>query len=258
MSERVDTAAIVVQRFAWGETSQIVHLLTEALGRVVVLAKGAHRDKNSFEGPLDLLVKGEVSISLVRGRELGLLTRRRVVTNHPRLRLDLARFAGASHVLEQLLHFEPVGAGPSESYRLFERALAALETVERRRVPLLLLAFDARLAQLHGLTPDVSACVRCGSPRSLARFVASDGGVVCASCLTRSDEGERIDRDTAELLRQLAVQPLAALADPPSAVLSRARRLLDVHLGWHAEAGRATMPGSPRPSGPTRRNRTRA
>src|SRR5262245_28348871 len=98
MAERVHTPAIVIQRFAYGETSQVVHLLTEKLGRVVVLAKGAYREKNGYEGPLDLLVRGDVSISLVQGRELGLLVRRRVATTYPSLRCDLRRFAAASHV----------------------------------------------------------------------------------------------------------------------------------------------------------------
>jgi DNA repair protein RecO (recombination protein O) len=240
MPERVDTAALVIQRFAYGETSQVVHLLTEALGRVVVLAKGAWREKNGYEGPLDLLEKGRVSLSLVQGRELGLLTGRRLVTNHPALRRDLRRFTAAAHVLRQVLHFEAVGAGGGDAYRLVERALAALETVAPARISLLLLAFDARFAQLHGVLPEVSHCVRCGSPQSLARFVPADGGVVCSICLARPDEGAPIDRATAALVRDLASVPFAQLADPAPAALSRARRLLDVHLQWHADATQET------------------
>jgi DNA repair protein RecO len=236
MAERVDTPAIVIQRFAYGETSQVVHLLTEKLGRVVVLAKGGYRAKNGFEGPLDLLEHGEVSISLVDGRELGLLVKRRLDTNHPELRRDLRRFGAAAHLLRQVLHFEPVGGGPGESFRLLERALAALESLPAERLPLLLLSFDVRFARLHGFAPEIGHCVRCGSPRALARFVPGDGGVVCAGCVTRAGEGERIDRATALLLRELLDEPLARVAAPPAATLSRARRLVDAHLRWHADA----------------------
>ncbi len=242
MPERVDTPAIVIQRFAYGETSQVVHLLTEALGRVVVLAKGAYRAKSGFDGPPDLLERGDASLSLVKGRELGLLTRRRVATCHPALRRDLRRFAAATHLLAQVVHFEPVGgvvgAGGSECFRLLERALAALESVVPARIALLTLSFDVKLARLHGLAPEVGQCVRCGSPRALARFVPSDGGVACASCLTRADEGERIDAATAALLSELRERTFAELADPPPQILARARRLIDLHLQWHADATR--------------------
>jgi DNA repair protein RecO (recombination protein O) len=238
----------VIQRFAYGETSQVVHLLTEKLGRVVVLAKGAYREKNGYEGPLDLLVRGDVSISLMQGRELGLLVRRRVATTYPSLRRDLRRFAAASHVLRQVLHFEPVGGVGDHSFRLVDRALAALESIELDRIPLLLLSFDLKLARLHGFAPEVGHCVRCGSPLELARFVPAEGGIVCAGCLARSDEGERIDRATATLIRELSEQPLARVGSPSAPALARARSLVAAHLEWHADAARE-------PSGPDGRRR---
>lgn len=121
-------------------------------------------------------------------------------------------------------------------FRLVDRALAALETVVPARIPLLLLAFDLKLARLHGLSPQVGLCVRCGSPRGLARFIPADGGVACANCLARAGEGEPIDRATAALMRDLGEQPLARVADPPVSTLSRARRLVAAHLQWHADA----------------------
>ncbi len=247
MAERVETQAIVLQRFAFGESSQVVHLLTGALGRVVALARGAWREKNSYEGPLDLLVRGTVTLSLVQGRELALLTGRKVETAYPGLRSDLARHGAACHVLSRVLHFESVGSG-SGAFALVDRALQAIETVASSRLPLLLLAFDVRLADLHGLRPDVDQCVRCGSSRQLARFVAGAGGVVCVGCLGQRDEGAAIDVRSAALLRDLATTPLRQLPDPAPATLSRARRLLDLHLEWHADALLAAPRARARPA----------
>lgn len=256
MPERVETQAIAVQRFAFGESSQVVHLLTAALGRVVALARGAFRDKNGYEGPFDLLVRGRVVLALVHGRELAHVVSRRVETAYPALRRDLRRHGAARHVLDRVLHFEPVGGGGG-AFELVDRALLALESVPLARIPLLLLAFDLRLADAHGLLPGVEQCVRCGSPRRLARFVAADGGVVCAACLVRREEGVPIDRACAELVRDLASLPLKRIGEPAPATLSRARRLIDLHLEWHAEAQRA----APRPRtasrAPRRRDRGR-
>lgn len=253
MAERVDTPAIVIQRFPFGESSQVAHLLTEKLGRVAILARGAWRERNGYEGPLDLLVRGRVTLSLVQGRELGLLLRRRVETSYPALRRDLARFTAASHLLRQVLAWEPVGAGPGETYFLLDRALEALERAPPDRIALLVLAFDLKMARAHGFLPQVSSCVRCGSPRSLARLVIGEGGVVCTGCLERRDEGERLDGPTAELLRALAAEPLSRVASPAAATLSRARRLVDLHLQWHAGAEKSGR----RPDGAGRGGRAR-
>jgi len=242
MPERLETAALVIQRFAFGETSQVVHLLTEERGRVVVLAKGAWRDKNSFEGPLDLLVRGRVVLSLVEGRELGLLSQRRIETNYPALRRDPRRFLAASRLLARVVRFELVGHGGGETFRLFDRALQAAETLEHDRLELLLLSFDLRLARQHGIEPVLRQCARCGSPRRLARFVAADGGVVCADCRRGADEGSPLDPATTRLLLELGEQSLQRVATPPPAVTARARRLLDAHLEWHAESAGAQAP----------------
>jgi len=247
MAERIETDALVIQRFPYGESSQVVHLLTEALGRVAVLARGSHRPKNSCEGPLDLLVRGRVTLSLLAGRELGMLLARRIATDHPALRRHLGRHTAACALLQRVLHFEPVGGGHG-AYPLLERALLALEQIAPERIELLRLKFDVGLLELHGLRPDLDQCVRCGSPRRLARFVTSDGGVVCTHCLVRRDEGAPVDGATAALLRGLPRTPLREVASPSPPVLSRARRLVDLHLGWHADAAPDAARASSRPT----------
>src|SRR5262245_54685147 len=248
MPERVETSAIVIQRFAFGETSQVVHLLCERLGRVVALAKGAWRSKNSFDGPLDLLVRGPTVLSLMEGRELGLLVRRRVETNYPRLRRELDRFRAASSLLARVVRFELPGHGAGETFHLFDRALQAAETVERARLGLLLLSFDLRFARLHGIEPVLRQCVRCGSPRALARFVAADGGAVCVACRRSAEEGSPLDAAAGALLLALGEQPLLRVAAPSAAAQRRARRIVGGHFAWHGEgAGARALPrGEPR------------
>jgi len=241
MSDRVETRAIVIQRFAFGETSQVVHLLCERRGRVVVLAKGAWREKNSFDGPLDLLERGRVVLSLVEGRELGLLQQRRVETNYPELRRDLARFRCAGGLLARVLRLELPGHGGGETFELFDRALQACASLAPERLALLSLSFDLRFARLHGIDPVVRQCARCGSPRALARFVAAEGGVVCRECLRTQDEGAALDAATIGLLLELARLPLQRVATPDPRTLQRARRLLDAHFEWHAEGAGASV-----------------
>ena len=234
MSRRVTTTAIAIQRFPYGETSQIVHFLTPDLGRVGVLVRGAFRPKNSYQGPIDLLVRGRIALSMLEHRELGLLLSREVETAYPALRRSLGRFRAARHLLEAIERTTPVGHGGEEVFRLFDRGLRALETVPPERVALLVLSYDLRLLRTLGLSPELGRCVRCGEEKKFSRFSAAEGGILCRDC-ARADEGVRLSKPAWELLRLLDATPLREVALPPKAALNHARNLLFSHLAYHLD-----------------------
>jgi DNA repair protein RecO (recombination protein O) len=232
---KIETSAIAIQRFRFAETSQIVHFLSPELGRFVTLAKGAYREKNSYHGPIDLLVRGRVKVSLVEGRELGVLLERRVETAYPGLRCDLARFACGQHLLKLIVETNPVGAGGEEVYRLLDRALEAAERLPPERLPMLLLSFDLRLLRLLGLEPRWTGCQRCGKTRGGRRFVPAVGGTVCDACV-HPGEGTTLSAGVRRLLEDLGRRRLDALEAPRIDVLRRAERVVGAHLGYHLEA----------------------
>jgi len=233
--QTVQTQAVVIQRFSFGETSQVVHFLTADHGRVVVLARGAYREKNSYQGPLDLLVRGTIKVSFVRGRELGLLLQRQVETAYPALRREYRRYVAASEALRLMVEAVPVGPGDPDLFRLLDRVLQAAETVPHARLGLLTLSFEMRLLGLMGLLPHLAGCVLCGKPRSLAAYDPSEGGVVCRSCRRPDRRTVPMGRAAWELLNNLEQRPLKAVESVEPAVERAARRLLDEHLAWHLE-----------------------
>lgn len=235
MRQRLHSSAISIQRYAYGETSQLVHFLTEEHGRVAVLVRGAFRAKNSYHGPIDLLVRGDVEIRTVSGRELGLLLSRRIETAYPALRRELPRFLAAHHVLQILCDAVPVGAGTPETFRLLDRALVAAETLATDRLPLLLLSFDLQTLRHLGLEPALEACVRCDRERPPgAAFVAAEGGLVCRTCDPRA-EGPRPGRDVLDLLAVLRSRRVADVPLPTERTLAAARRLVRDHVSYQLE-----------------------
>ena len=235
MAQRIQTNAISIQRFPYAETSQIVHLLSEDLGRVGVVVKGAFRPKNSYQGPIDLLVRGPVTLTMLPGRELGTLTRREVETCYPELRRSLPRFWAAHHLLGLVLVSTPVGQGDAETYRLLDRALLTVERLDEERLPLLLLCFDLHLLKSLGLTPCLEACVRCGGVRALSRFVPAEGGVVCRSCRLSEDEGLLLRKPVWEALQEVGASRLSELMLPSPGVLEQGRRIVESHLSYHLD-----------------------
>jgi len=232
---KVDTPGISIQRFAFGETSQVVHFLTEMRGRVVVLARGAYREKNSYEGPIDLLVRGRLQLLLSSDGKMGTLQRRKVETSYPLLRHGLVRLESALYFLGLILDTTPVGEGAGAVFHLFDRALHALETYSRDRLPVLQLSFELHLLLAHGLQPSLERCVRCGSERGRFRIVAAEGGVICGACPDSTQAGATVPEEVRLFLLALLKRRVADIPPPQAAVFRMARRIVDDHLRYHLE-----------------------
>lgn len=66
--------AVVLRRFDWSETSQIVWLFTRSRGLVRGVAKGAKRPKSAFDGGLEPLTRGEIGAIVKPDADLATLT----------------------------------------------------------------------------------------------------------------------------------------------------------------------------------------
>jgi len=64
------TAAILLRKMPWSETSLIVTWLTEGFGTVRTVARGARRPKSEFAGALDLFYGADISFSINRKGDL--------------------------------------------------------------------------------------------------------------------------------------------------------------------------------------------
>lgn len=237
---RTHTAAISIQRHQYAESSQIVHFLTEDDGRVAVLARGSFRQKNSYQGPIDLLVNSTVRYRRSPERELGTLTRRTLRWVYPGLRDSLTRFRCAAEMLSLIVETTPVGQGDPLLFRLFDRGLRTAETLTAARLPLLVLSFQLRLLSLNGVAPSLAVCVRCGSAgngsaRSWARFVVAEGGAVCSGCRREASEGLALSRGVSDFLMSVSQRRLADVTMPPREVLGRAETLVRRHAIFHLE-----------------------
>lgn len=180
----VRTPALVLRKFEYGETSQVVHLLTRDRGRVHVLAKGSMKERPSFGGPLDLLDEGEVrfyprrdGLAVLAGFERG--------PGFPGLRKDLARLEAAFAVLEILADASGEDHADAALFDLGVESLRGLAACPPDRVPLALLRFDLRALGVLGIGPVLDACVACAKPLPKTKSPAlspARGGTLCGDC----------------------------------------------------------------------------
>ncbi len=258
-----------MRRFAYGESSLVVHALTRAHGRVHLLAKGAYRMRSRLYGRLDLFDTLELDWSERAGAELGNLEQAELLERRQRIPHSLEAYRAALTVLELASLAAPERAPASE---LFELCRSALNALQAGREPALALV-EFELAFLHnlGLAPALEACASCGGAApalaaeehstSRAEFSAAAGGRLCTRCAQRAREsGLRVGTlptDVLELAAQLAREgpPQREL---PAALLERTRdftaRFLRRQLDCQPKSYRVFLsaPHRNRPAPPSR------
>lgn len=235
--------ALVLSRYAYGESSLVAHVFTHHAGRVNLLAKGAYRTTSRYFAVLDLFDTLDLEWQSTPRSELALLRRGDVDRRRAAITSDLARYRAGLAILELL---ELVTRPDAPEPRLFERSEAALDDLASgaRPADLVLTAWELALLDLLGLFPALDRCAACGRAPGLVRglagrtaFSAGAGGRLCAACARDARaSGRRVGTLPVSVLdaaRALWQDPRPATAPPPerlALVRDFVERFLDYHL----------------------------
>ncbi|MHC4516037.1 MAG: DNA repair protein RecO [Planctomycetota bacterium] len=177
--------ALVWHRSDFRESSRLVTLITRDQGKVITLAKGAHRQNSPFLGRIDFLNLIEARLS--RG-SLPLLHRVKLLHEHRGLR-EPRRYLCASYVCELFDPAFPHGRVDQELFDLLTGGLRLLERCPHGAIPQVLMGVELRLLQELGVKPPLDACARCGQQGTLypARH---EPALLCAG--HRAGSGRRV------------------------------------------------------------------
>jgi|SRR5712691_6962576 len=143
------TAAILLRKRKYSDTSLIVSWCTESLGCIHTIAKGARRPKTPFAGKLDLFFEAEISIVPSRRSTLHTLTEVMLKNPFAGIRRSYLRTRAAAYFVELIEicterdHHEP------ELFQLLRRAFGYLDAHDptRRAVH----HFETELARIAGV-----------------------------------------------------------------------------------------------------------
>lgn len=239
MARTERSATVVLRSVAYGDADRVVTLLTDAFGKVAVMARGARRSQKRFGGALEPYALIEAELALGRGSGLGRLAEARVVRVFPGVLADLSKMTVAAAGLE--LVREAIGERDAPDPRLLPSVVRFFELVEASAGDEVRLAFTARLLALLGSSPNLEGCGRCGKPAppgKAALFDPALGALVCRAC-----GGGRIKLSGAlrARLAGAATRRWDAIATEPWEELAAAQRavegFLDHHLGRRLAGG---------------------
>ena len=206
------TEAVVLRSFRLGEADRVLHLYTEAHGRVGAVAKGVRKTMSRFGARLEPL--SHVELVLHRGRsELQTVTAAQLVRSHHDTREDYYRCSVGMIGAEAMLRLFTEEEANERAFGALTRFLGLLEgaphAADRPTLDPLGLAFQLKLLWLAGYLPHVTACAECGAEREpLVGYSPRAGGAVCERCAP-VPEALALAPDGVVGIEALLAQPLA-------------------------------------------------
>ncbi|MGZ4289334.1 MAG: DNA repair protein RecO [Gaiellaceae bacterium] len=214
------TEAVVLRSIRLGEADRVLHLYTEAHGRVGAVAKGARKTMSRFGARLEPL--SHVELVLHRGRgELQTVTSAQLVRSHHEAREDYYRFSVGMIGAEAMLRLFSEEEANERAFTALTRFLDLLDSTphaaDRPTLDPLGLAFQLKLLWLAGYLPHVTACAECGAEQEpLVGYSPRAGGALCTRC-AQASEALALACDGIAGIEALLAAPLA---DSPGLGLS--------------------------------------
>jgi DNA repair protein RecO (recombination protein O) len=209
------TEAVVLRSFRLGEADRVLHLYTEAHGRVGAVAKGVRKTMSRFGARLEPL--SHVELVLHRGRgELETVTAAQLVRSHRGAREDYYRFSVGMIGAEAMLRLFSEQEANERAFTAVTRFLDLLDetthAAERPTLDPLGLAFQLKLLWLAGYLPHLTGCAECGAEREpLVGYSPRAGGAVCARC-AQATEALALSAEGIAGIEALLARPLADAA----------------------------------------------
>jgi len=156
MAEReiVRSQAVVLRSLDYGETSQIVTLLTGEKGKLGVMAKGARRTKSQFGATLQPMAYTQVVFYYKPTRELQILSESSHVETFHQLRRNLKSITVGLRIVELVDALLEEEDPQPEIFALTVQALRRLNRTDARAANLWPFV-QLRMARLLGIAPSI-------------------------------------------------------------------------------------------------------
>jgi DNA repair protein RecO (recombination protein O) len=225
-----ESEAIVLHRYALGESDRLVSFFSRTMGKMRGVAAGARKPKSRFGATLERLSYIRIWFFERETRELVRISQCEMIESF----LDVFRDYPSSVALALFSEItETVLPDREPSDANFRLLLLAAQAVKRTGNPDLPLAYFALwTVKLGGWLPSLTRCAKCGSTlseQSGAYFASSSSAAMCAKC--RKPGMRLLSRAALEAAQVMLRERLDRLTVRPEAISPRvARDLADVML----------------------------
>ena len=204
----MEARGIITREVKYGDTSRILTVLTQELGKISVLAGGVRTNKSGLLAATQLF--SYVSLQLFQGRSKSLykVNSGEIIEAFSPIRESLEKMAYASYFCDIANYVVQEEAPEPEQISLLLNSLFLLSK-DRAPYEQVKAAFAFRTLAVAGLLPDLTVCGICGRQEGLTYLDFGGGCALCGDCGKKSRSGAV---HTGEAVLQAAAY--IALAEP--------------------------------------------
>lgn len=169
---------IVLKARDYGESHQILTVLTEFQGKVALMARGSKKTKSRFSAVTEPFTVAH--FVCYAGSGIATLSQADLLDSHQGIRADLLLTSYGAYWFE-LLDKSLAEKEPNPAfYRLLKVALTRLE--EGTDPEILTRVIELKVLALAGSTPVLDRCAHCRADTRPVRFSVTQGGFLCEAC----------------------------------------------------------------------------
>ncbi|NLJ40708.1 MAG: DNA repair protein RecO [Clostridiales bacterium] len=197
ITRHLPTQGVVLRYTNIKEADRMLTILTPALGKISVLARGCRKGKSKLLAATELFCYGD--FVLYRKGNFHIMTQATVQDSFYDIRNDLDRLVYASYILD--LTGEVANPGQEDNI-LFYLLLNTLSYMCYSDIsPMVVTHFyEVKLMDHLGYRPILDRCIACGTNTNLAYFDIRRGGLLCNGCHKTDRVGYNIQMGTAKTL----------------------------------------------------------
>lgn len=208
----VKTKALVLRGMNVGDQDRLLTMLSADLGVIGVSARGVGKAGSRLAAVAQPLMYGEYL--LFQGTSRYSLNQGEVQVSFFDLATEPERYELAVRLLALA---EEAATAPESAAEVLELSLHALRrlmpgTKTHMEPALVAAAFQLKLAQISGLTPHLTGCVRCGTTAiDRIRFSHAAGGFLCEACEPFDSTAVPVSAGVAKAMLYTLCAPVASL-----------------------------------------------
>jgi len=178
------TNGIVLRTLDYLESDRIVVLLTEDVGKITGIAKGARKSRIRFANALEPFTHLSLILSQKKGSRMAFIEEAAIIHHYPGIRTNLEKTLTASYFMELIDQFlwEEKPSSP-----VLDLLCEYLTLMEKNQLGgNFVRFFELRFLRLIGYEPVLDRCTICAIPLqsfSSCGFSPSSGGIQCPRCI---------------------------------------------------------------------------
>lgn len=231
MSEIIKTEAVVLSKMNYGDSSMIASILTEDLGRISVIVKGARSPKSKYGRIVDLINHLSVIVYKKESRDIQLLSGADIIDHYPEIKNDLNKLMYAYSIAELVKNLLAEHEVNKRIFKGIVRIFTRLNSGEEPSEITFGRFFIFFLKEI-GYELQTESCAICGK-KDLADdcFYNFDKGLICGECKKSAVDNYFVNL---ELLRYLKCLKTDESIDfNKNLMFQKAIIFMENHLKYH-------------------------